>query len=1029
MTLFWRRGVRHAVLVSLLPVFIPISPPVLAPQLGASADVSLSPLVVSLVQPADSAPLLIPLIEEGPNGLHLRVVHAESMATLRPSLVLPRLAQASQGEQSSAVPAEVLARLAKGTELMNGGRWKEAQAEFEQILALTADPLVRASALLGLGRIFFEQGEVDPAQQRYEEVLKVTQHGHRSAAVWAELRSGAFMSLATIFLTRGKVEDAHKVLLEALKLMRTPDMRANVQTALGGVLHLQGKWEAAQEAYEAAIRQARNPEILAAAYGNLGVLLHNLGWSQEAAEKYRKAIDLARIPDRKAAYLQHLGAILLEADKPRDAFQVSEEAFRLATNPNSKAAALGSMAAALHVQGKLEDARALLENALTLSNERLLRTSLLTHLGLTLSRLGKPEQALIIYQEALASVAEAVTAPEAAAPSPNPPLASIRLRDDAINILAGKALALRELADRTPEGELPRTFLRGASQSLALAVEVTESLRREMKQEKTRIAVVQKQSHVYDEMVGTLLALDQVGASLTEPALQRLGQTYQEVAFHYAERGKARALVELLATSRSSAVKDLLAADLAARETELMREVIARQKAVAQLAATPDMPPPRLATATAALTQAEVRLEAFVDQLRQGPPAHRAYAALKYPQPPTIRDLPLEADEALLEFKVTEAASYLWVVRTGHALRLFLIPGRPALEAQVKAFLDPAQAHDLYKLLRFPEALAGIPPGTRLVIVPDDILFRLPFELLVTRVEHLQLRSVPGELPFYPGVRYLAQDWAVSYYPSAGTLVVNRQRALATQAWSSPLLALGDPEYSPDGGRGVRSAGPASARRSLVRAAAAKGYLFEPLPATRREILAIAKIFRLPADSPHLLLGERATKEVLLRRDLTQYRFLHFATHGLLGVDVPGLQEPALVLSHAGPDERQMFLTMQEVFALQGRLNAELVVLSACRTGRGKEFRGEGVIGLTRAFFYAAAPSVVVSLWNVNDAATAHFMARFYHHLVNDRQDKATALQRARLDLLHGYTDPETGVPIHYPQPFFWAPFILVGER
>jgi CHAT domain-containing protein len=216
-----------------------------------------------------------------------------------------------------------------------------------------------------------------------------------------------------------------------------------------------------------------------------------------------------------------------------------------------------------------------------------------------------------------------------------------------------------------------------------------------------------------------------------------------------------------------------------------------------------------------------------------------------------------------------------------------------------------------------------------------------------------------------------------------------------------------------------------------VQAAMARGYRFPPLPAARREVAEISRVLQLLPGRPRVLVGEHATKANLLGTDageLSQYRYIHLATHGVLGAAVPGLHQPALLLGAAADgDVASMFLTMEELSRL--RLTADLVVLSACQTGLGEEIAGEGMLGLTRAVLHAGAASAVVSLWNVADEATATLMARFYAYLVKDGMDKARALQRAKLDFLREARGGVHAGPGARPShPFFWAPFILVGD-
>jgi CHAT domain-containing protein len=157
-----------------------------------------------------------------------------------------------------------------------------------------------------------------------------------------------------------------------------------------------------------------------------------------------------------------------------------------------------------------------------------------------------------------------------------------------------------------------------------------------------------------------------------------------------------------------------------------------------------------------------------------------------------------------------------------------------------------------------------------------------------------------------------------------------------------------------------------------------------------------------------------ATKAKLLDTDLSKFRFLHFATHGVLAVDT-GVQEPSLVLSADGVDSSHMFLSMSEILAL--KLQSESVVLSACNTGSGKISRAEGVMSLGRAFLAAGAESVTVSLWQVSDESTALLMEKYYKAILENKK-KSAALAEAR------YAVFKSGST----SPFFWAPFIIIGE-
>ncbi|MFQ5875316.1 MAG: CHAT domain-containing protein [Dehalococcoidia bacterium] len=180
-------------------------------------------------------------------------------------------------------------------------------------------------------------------------------------------------------------------------------------------------------------------------------------------------------------------------------------------------------------------------------------------------------------------------------------------------------------------------------------------------------------------------------------------------------------------------------------------------------------------------------------------------------------------------------------------------------------------------------------------------------------------------------------------------------------------------------------------------------------------------------DSEHINLRERATVERVQELDLSRYRILHFATHGVLGDEVGLTTQPALVLSQIGEKGKHGGL-LQFADILDLNLNADLVVLSACSTGLGRLRQGEGIVGLTRAFLYAGASSVVVSLWKVEDQSTSLLMEHFYERL-KQGESEAEALRQAKLDVMRSTVELKAiGMHQSLASPFYWAPFVLVGQ-
>ena len=186
------------------------------------------------------------------------------------------------------------------------------------------------------------------------------------------------------------------------------------------------------------------------------------------------------------------------------------------------------------------------------------------------------------------------------------------------------------------------------------------------------------------------------------------------------------------------------------------------------------------------------------------------------------------------------------------------------------------------------------------------------------------------------------------------------------------------------------------------------------LPFTRQEAEQILSL--VPESDRKSALDFNANRASVTAADVSQYRMIHFATHGLLNSQQPELSSIVLSLVDEKGQPQEGFLRSHEIYNLD--LPAEVVVLSACETGLGKEIKGEGLVGLTRGFMYAGSPRVVVSLWSVNDRATADLMARFYRKMLKDNLRPAAALRAAQIEMLNG----------QWSQPYFWAAFALQGE-
>lgn len=422
----------------------------------------------------------------------------------------------------------------------------------------------------------------------------------------------------------------------------------------------------------------------------------------------------------------------------------------------------------------------------------------------------------------------------------------------------------------------------------------------------------------------------------------------------------------------------------------------------------------------------------------------------------------LDSETLLLEYMLGEAGSVLWAV-TRNSVNLYELPGRAAIEQAAQQVIDLLTARlprdnetnlEAYQRAsrtrsQFPAAVAALSRmilgpvasqlhGQRLLIVADGKLHFIPFAVLPKP----QVDEPRGARPIERQARAdwknqpLILDHEIVSLPSASALGLLRRRG-KTRAAAPKLLALladpvferNDPRFRP--GFGMESPLAASTQNSpdaenQPRAAAnsdifrtvGTGGTLKRLRFARQEADQILTSLSAAERAASLSAFDFAANQALaLSPELAQYRYLHFATHGLLDNERPELSGIALSLLDRDGQEQDGFLRLIEIYNL--KLAADLVTLSACETGLGKQVKGEGIVGLTRGFLHAGASRVLVSLWKVDDRASARLMGRVYEGIFREKRSPAAALRKAQLSFRQ---DPALN------DPFFWAAFVLHGE-
>lgn len=403
-----------------------------------------------------------------------------------------------------------------------------------------------------------------------------------------------------------------------------------------------------------------------------------------------------------------------------------------------------------------------------------------------------------------------------------------------------------------------------------------------------------------------------------------------------------------------------------------------------------------------------LELERVRAAIRTADPQHGATS----PRPITVKLAQqfLAPGTVLLSYILGNDKSYLLVLDAS-GLKAHELPPRHDLEASSRAFHKALQESRLkrpqWRLIasRLSQQLLpkkAVPPGAnRLIVVPDGLLHYVPFSALV---------SPRGD------EKLLIDDFEVTYVPSVSILARLRER---NREQTRGVAVFADPVFSSQDRRLLElRSGAASRSNSPKLGAYPQGRLGQELPRlhySNNEALSIAALAGTRGSS--MKLGFDATKAAVLAADLQAYSILHFATHAWIDEQFPELS--GIVLSRFNQEGKPIDaeLRLHEIHDL--KLNAELTVLSGCQTALGKQVRGNGLEGFAHGFLYAGSSRVLVSLWNVNDKATARLMAEFYRNLIEAGASPAEALRQAQ-----NWLRQRPG----WDQPFYWAPFVLQGD-
>src|SRR5262245_30555292 len=852
-------------------------------------------------------------------------------------------------------------------------QYRAAQARdcFQKSLAIfeeAADKKGKTRALLRIGLTYASQGRFDQAFEYYDKSLAISVETEDRSATALIFN---YMGAANLNLGR------YELSLELLQKSRALSEELNDKETMDLVFSNiavdyidQGRYSEALECLQKCLKileEMGNPvdkRRLAVTLCNIGIVYRHQNRNDQALVYYRNSLKIfEEIEDKLgiATLNSNIGGVYRSQGRYDQALEWLQKGLLPKEELQSRgrvASSLNNIGDIYRIQGRYDQALDPLLKSLRLREEINDRRGIC----LTLNNLGKLYHDQGKYAEMLevsrrsARLAEEINSP-----------------DELLHAQDLTGIAFRALGQLA---EARRSFL--------AAIATIESLRHQV------AGGEQQQQSFLESKISPWRAMIALLVSQKE---------YAE-ALSFAERSKARALLDTLQSGRDSLRGSLSPQEQQAEEERRLRLVSLNSQLTRELRRDkPDSS--RVAELKASIETARLEFENLETSL------YAAHHELKVNRGEAsiinaeeLAALLPDATSALLEYVVTDEATFLFVVtkpqgRAAAEMNVFTIPIKQTdLAKQIESFRRRlsernlgvrAPAHKLYDLLLKP-AQSPLRGKSSLVIVPDDRLWELPFQALLDERD-----------------RYVIERSAVSYAPSLTVLREMRARSdkRRAESSSSTLLALGNPLIGQET--------VARARLSL------RDEKLYPLPEAEAEVRALGRLYG--ARRSKVYIGAEA-REDRFKAEAGQARILHFATHGVMNNAAPLYSYLALA---RGDKNEDGLLEAWELMQLD--LKADLAVLSACETARGRPGAGEGVIGLTWALFVAGAPATVVSQWEVESASTRDLMLGFHRQLQAPRAagklTKAESLRRAAIKLMK---NPGTN------HPFYWAGFVLVGD-
>jgi len=930
-------------------------------------------------------------------------------------------------------------------------KYKEAVGVFESSGNLKR----KGQALTNLGLAYYSLGDTQKSLDTFKKVLEIAKStGDRNT------EAKILNNVGSIYNRMGDTANAIAHFSRSLKIVRELNIvqgEAAILGNLASIYKVTGEFEKALDYANKSLalhRKTPNKAAQANTLNSIGTIYDDMGEPQKALRFFNESLKLFQEGDhirKQAAALNNIGAAYGKLGDKRRALDIYLKVLTLVQESGNKvgeAQTLNNIGSVYTYLGDFKKSLEYLGQSLTLirqTKDRLGESFTLTSIGLAHNKLGDSEKALDFLQQALV-ITQEINARHQEAIIHNylgKLFAATNDKDKSLNSFEKslaiaesigdtfqQSKALFELAELDQENE----NFEEAENKINTAVKFVEDYRAKIGSQELKTSYLSISQNIYKFYINLLMQLH----------IQSPTKGFDIKAFNVSEQARARSMVENLAESRIK-IREGVNPELLRREREIQRKLNKKESERIKFANRKGGETPLKAITE----EIKVLLNEYKDAKTQIRISSPRYAELTEPKSLSLKDIQksLDSESVLLEYSLGEKRSYVWAVKAD-SITSYQLPKKAEIEK------NASKTHKL--LTSRNELIVGETPNQRENRIKEaDKALAIAFQELSRQIIHPIAKQLDknrivvvseGALQYVPfgvlsnsepGKKENHQPLIVKHeivsLPSASILEALRNRSKTKKPMPDSVAVIADPVFSESDPRVAESIArlenkpkTQNVKLSIKSDDSLLGELkrsaddlsineFRRLRFSRREANDIAAF--ASEEKQLKAVDFAADRDLFLKQDLSKYQILHFATHGLLNNRNPELSGIVLSLVDENGKSKDGFLRLHDIYNM--KIGADLVVLSACQTALGKDVKGEGLIGLTRGFMYAGAESVVASLWQVEDRATAELMKKFYRAMLKDGLKPAAALRLAQVEMIK---------EDRWSNPYYWAAFTLQGE-